>query len=379
MKLASFVAGLVLVVSSPAMGKEDEGSGEGWLDKVLQATAKSQEQADGEADGDAYGLGYEFGANDAKELMRASRAHDEALDKLVGASLDELAAKTAQLLASESGSLVQREMEGLDDGLSTAGEPTSTAHLIGWNALMDLSPYWTARIEKDFKRPESGDQIGVGGTLYTIQNANKAHSLTTPERDVLRFEVLPGDNWEDDWSRYERSEIAGPVYPAGEVLTISYDLMVEPGEPIVSEWVVLAQFHADDNETPPPFAIELSREQMVVRARYRENGERKQIRLHRDTEPLERGRYYRMNIQIYFPDDEEDEGWVKVWRDGKPIVDYEGRIGYGYGNYWKVGVYRVQSEQTLAVKVRNLFVTGENGLIVLTRDDRLGAGPSRAD
>lgn len=236
---------------------------------------------------------------------------------------------------------------------------------------MDQSLYWAPRIS-DSTQPEDMRQIGVGGTLYSVHSARLSHNITAPEPDVLRFQVNHGDVWEDDWSRYERAEIAGPVYPADETLIVSYDLMIEPGEPSKSEWVVLSQFHADDLDTPPPFAIEFSNEQMVVRIRWRRDGEIGQIRLHRDKENLERGRYYRMHIRLRFADSEEEDGWVKVWRDGEVIADYEGPLGYGYGAYWKMGIYRTQAPETLAVNVRNLFVASEYGLIAGPDGPRIG-------
>ncbi len=353
---------LISLISSGLMllglvsGDADAAPPEGWIAKAIQAATDNGE--------DAYERGYDFGENDVEMLLKTWRIHDAMTRKVMDADLEDVAKKTAELADGELSPATLREMEGLDDGLSTAGEETSTDEMIGWNAFMDLSLHWGPRIDGNFPGPESGSLVAVGGTLYSIQTANKPHSLTAPDRNTLRFEVASGDNWGHDSERYERAEIAGPVYPAGEMLTVTFDLMIEPGEPSEAEWLLLGQFHADDPDTPPPFAIEFEGNEMKVRARFMRDGEIEDIRLYRDSEDIERGRYYRMKIRAYFPKDKNDTGVVRVWRDGTQIVDYDGPLGYGYGAYWKAGIYRRQTSETIAANYRDLFVTGEHGMIV---------------
>jgi hypothetical protein len=38
--------------------------------------------------------------------------------------------------------------------------------------------------------------------------------------------------------------------------------------------------------------------------------------------------------------DLDGKGFIDARRDGEQIVDYDGPIGYGYGVYWKHGIYR---------------------------------------
>ncbi len=351
-------SGLLMIGMIP--GNDAAAQPEGWLAKTVRA-------ATADDDGDAYQRGYDFGENDSEMLLETWRIHDALLRKSMDADLEEIATKTAEIATDELSPATLREMEGIDDGLSTAGETTSTDEIVGWNAFMDLSLHWAPRIDGDLPGAESGGPIAVGGTFYGIQTADEPHSLTAPERNTLRFEVSSGDNW-DDSERYERAEIAGPVYPAGEMLTVTFDLMIEPGEPSDAEWLLLGQFHADDPDTPPPFAIEFGGNEMKIRARFMRDGEIEDVRLYRDDEDIERGRYYPMKIRAYFPEDENDTGVIQVWRDGKQIVDYDGPLGYGYGVYWKAGIYRRQTAETIAVNYRDLFVTGEHGMIVAAKD-----------
>jgi len=158
---------------------------EGWLAKTIRAAAND--------DRDAYERGYDFGENDAAMLLETWRIHDAVLRKSMDAGLEEIATKTAAIATDEVSQATLSEMEGIDDGLSTAGENTSTDEIIGWNAFMDLSLHWAPRIDGDLPGAKSGGTIAVGGTFYGIQTADKPHSLTAPEPNTLRFEVSSGD------------------------------------------------------------------------------------------------------------------------------------------------------------------------------------------
>ncbi len=77
--------------------------------------------------------------------------------------------------------------------------------------------------------------------------------------------------------------------------------------------------------------------------------------LYIDPNPIQRGHYYSMNIQVKF--DANGNGFLKVWRDGVQIVNYHGSIGTGAATYWKEGIYRSPASETMAVDYRNLHIT----------------------
>ena len=148
--------------------------------------------------------------------------------------------------------------------------------------------------------------------------------------------------------------------------------MIENGAANTAEWTVVGQFHADDPTTSPPFAIELVGEQMadrrsvhVTRRRHRNHGCRLQ-----DDSNLERGRYYDIDITVNFG--VTGNCFLKVARDGKEIVNYDGPIGYGYGVYWKHGIYRAESGEALAVNFTDFSLKSEGGSVKST--DSLEAG-----
>ena len=95
------------------------------------------------------------------------------------------------------------------------------------------------------------------------------------------------------------------------------------------------------------------------------------LTLYADPNPLERGRFYSLKIVANFQNDET--GFAQVWRDGIQIVDYSGPLGYGQAVYWKEGIYRYPTNQTIAARYQNTILTSDlcfaEGMPVLRLDD----------
>lgn len=204
------------------------------------------------------------------------------------------------------------------------------------------------------------------GTQYWVHNGGQAWSLSAPGSDTLRFEVRSGDQWWKDPDWKERSEICGDqVLDAGQTISVRYGCMIEPGAANTADWIVLGQFHADDSHTSPPFALELVGEKMAVVLRYQLPGQSSQTTVYAwiDDRNIERGRYYDIDIKVNF--DVTGKGFLEVWRDGSQIVDYDGPIGYGYGVYWKHGVYREESKETIAVNYKDFALAVDDGVVIV--------------
>ncbi len=206
--------------------------------------------------------------------------------------------------------------------------------------------------------PESGDTIRVDGLSYVVQNADQPWSISNPERDTLRFELRPGDVWADDPKSKERSEIDGnKIFAGDKPLDVQYDFKVEPGPKNTSDWLVIGQLHASDNFSFPVFAVELIGERLAFHVHYRLPGEQFQdVFTYIDDAPIVRGEYY--HVQFSVQEDVDGKGTLEVWLNGEQVVDYSGYIGYGYGAYWKQGIYRAASSESIAVDFRDLSIQG---------------------
>lgn len=208
--------------------------------------------------------------------------------------------------------------------------------------------------------PANGSAISIDNSLYTAQNAGRSWSLSSPDADTLRFELRSGDHWSSsswtDPAKSQRDEIAGQaVYPPGTQIDIAYDFMIEPGQTNSASgpgrWLVLGQMHEYNIPLSPPFAVEMvNGDHMAINI-----GTGNPRYVYNDPNPIQRGRYYSMNVKVQF--DNNRNGFLSVWRDGANIVDYHGAIGTGAGTYWKEGIYRSSAQESIAAHFRRLKIT----------------------
>lgn len=193
---------------------------------------------------------------------------------------------------------------------------------------------------------------------YGIQNANKTWSYTTNGNN-FRFELHSGDHWQNDKAGIERSEIASyKTLDFGQIYTVDYKFMIEPGSLNTAKWLTIGQFHASEDKSDggvsPPYELDLVGDRMQIDARWstptQTNWSNVNTRtLYTDTHNIQRGHWYDIKITIKF--DPFGNGMLDVWRDGVQLVDYSGPLGYNdsTGPYWKEGIYRQGSSETMAV------------------------------
>ena len=67
-----------------------------------------------------------------------------------------------------------------------------------------------------------------------------------------------------------------------------------------------------------------------------------------------------MKIVTNFMNDET--GFAQIWRDGVQIVNYSGPLGYGQATFWKEGIYRSPTNQTIAAWYENTIQTPSRAL-----------------
>ena len=125
--------------------------------------------------------------------------------------------------------------------------------------------------------------------------------------------------------------------------------------------MVIGQLHATDEFSTPIFAVELIGEHLAIHLRYKLPGEQYEDWFaFVDDDPIVRGKYYEVKANLHMED--ELSGSVDVWLDGEHIVDYSGFVGYGYGVYWKQGIYRAASPEEITIDYRGLYIDGDVGV-----------------
>jgi len=196
---------------------------------------------------------------------------------------------------------------------------------------------------------------------YVLHNAGKSWSYSASS-SLMRFEVRLGDYGLYGAPGTERSEIAATSHTLkfGSTYTIKYKFMVEPGLKNTADWLVMGQLHQTEDPgeggAPPPFSIELAGEKMRIVGRYTQEAITKspvQMSLYTDSFDIKRGHWYDMKIVVKF--DPNGNGSLDVWRDAIKLVDYNGPLGYPdkIGPYWKYGIYRESSPETIAIDYFN--------------------------
>ena len=197
---------------------------------------------------------------------------------------------------------------------------------------------------------------------FSTQNAGKSWSYRT-DGNTMRFEVHSGDHWQRDRPGVERSEVASYKKLAfDQTYTVDYKFMVEPGQPNTADWLVIGQAHStedpSDSGVSPPFEIDLVGDRMQIDARWSTSAKTTWSNvntrtLYTDTQEIQRGHWYDIRITVKF--DPFGSGTLDVRRDGTQLVDYSGPLGYNdqIGPYWKQGVYREASAESIAVNYRD--------------------------
>ena len=182
-----------------------------------------------------------------------------------------------------------------------------------------------------------------------------AWSFTAPTPTDLVVQLRSGDvsAWDKAHDHIaERAEVDGYQYPEdfGVDFWLEYDFLIQPGDPVTSEWCVLGQLHPMNVQASPGWAHDFGGN--VFRVIVRNNPDRPQI-LFEDAKWV-RGQWYHFLEHFRWG----VNGCCNVWRDGVEIVKYAGALGYAdtVGPYFKFGIYRDPSPETLIVQYKSLKI-----------------------
>jgi hypothetical protein len=197
---------------------------------------------------------------------------------------------------------------------------------------------------------------------YIMDSADEPWSFYSPDNNVLRFEVQPGDHWVSDPATSERDEIAGTTqYAYGASIDVSYQFMIEPGAANTADWLVLGQLHQVDVPgeiiTPPPFSVMMIGERMAVHIGWSNSaGVDHNQNIYVAPTDIVRGQYHSMNIAAKF--NPSGGGQLVVTCDGQILASYTGPLGIAdhTGVFWKEGIYEAASTETMAVDYADLSI-----------------------
>jgi hypothetical protein len=214
----------------------------------------------------------------------------------------------------------------------------------------------------------NGTTFTLNGLTYVTNNSSRTWSCERYDTNLFRFEIRNGDSVYDGGGA-DRSEIAaGALYPPGQVVTVTYNFTLEPGPTNIAPWLVIGQWHSDWHggivqPVHPPLAFFLFGDDRlnIMGAWSATNSTvENDMTLYADPNPLVRGQKYAMKIVTNFMNDET--GFAQIWRDGVQIVNYSGPLGYGQATFWKEGIYRSPTNQTIAAWYENTIQTPSRAL-----------------
>jgi len=186
-------------------------------------------------------------------------------------------------------------------------------------------------------------KITIRGIQYAPEFAVHEWNIrqtTDAPTDITRFEVRPGDQWDEDrdsGENKERSEFDGykRTFTHGTDVWGAYAFFIEPGAEYRSDWTAISQMHGTKVRA---FHVHFKEGKLIVYDEHSGPGSGAVITA-RYNGLLSRTVWH--NMVFHLREGAADSGRLEFWRDGEKIVDFTGAIGAaGNQAYWKFGIYR---------------------------------------
>lgn len=199
------------------------------------------------------------------------------------------------------------------------------------------------------------------------QNAGKPWSRTTDDCGCDVFQVRSGDSLPGDGGKQRTEVLDATRQPFDTDAWVSVPFLIDPGPPSSAKWCVLGQFH--QSEDPGESGLSPVFEQQYIGGCLRFYARGGPGSSMKDTTttlmcelPVARGVWLNVVHRIRFS--RGGLGHVRSWLNGAQVHDSDVRIGYDdqIGPYWKHGIYRAASPETLTVR----YGTVEVGTTALT-------------
>jgi len=188
------------------------------------------------------------------------------------------------------------------------------------------------------------------------QNAGKPWSLTEDAQGNAVFQVRAGDVAGGDGPTKERSELTHPdKQPFDTDVWVSAPFLIDPGPLSSAPWCVLGQFHQSEDDGEAGLSPVFEQQYIGGHLRFYARGGAGTSMAATTTTltcemPVERGAWLHVVHRIRFS--RGGLGHVRSWLNGAQVHDSDVRIGYDdrVGPYWKHGIYRAASPETLTVR-----------------------------
>ena len=189
-------------------------------------------------------------------------------------------------------------------------------------------------------------KITIRGNQYEAEFALHEWNIrraTDASTDVTRFELRPGDQWDEDrdsGENKERSELDGykQTFAHGSDVWGAYAFFIEPGAEYRSDWTAINQMHGTKLRA---FHVHFKQGRLIVYCEHAPSGAGAVIAV-RYSGPLSRNMWH--NVVFHLRESVSENGRLEFWRDGERIIDFTGPIGAaGNQAYWKFGIYRAMA------------------------------------
>ncbi|WP_221391321.1 heparin lyase I family protein [Dyadobacter sp. NIV53] len=217
-------------------------------------------------------------------------------------------------------------------------------------------------------------KLTIFSNTYRVQSPDKSWSVNYAKNktsQIHRFQLRSGDQWASDAGKdKERAELYSlDKMPFSQDVWLSYAVRVAEGPAVTSKFCHLGQFHAteDQNEVASVPVLtfrfngndDLSVTTCANTAKIATTNTSGVVRY---TGKLKRGIWVRNVLRIRF---HHTNGQVEWWENGVKKLDLSG-VGIGnndtVGPYWKYGLYRTKSPETLTVEYANMELSTTTSL-----------------
>ncbi|WP_221392205.1 heparin lyase I family protein [Dyadobacter sp. NIV53] len=218
-------------------------------------------------------------------------------------------------------------------------------------------------------------KVNLFGTDYRVQSPNKEYSVSLAKNktcQLYKFQLNSGDQWSSDAGKdKERSELYSLTkMPFDQDVWLSYAVRVAPGAPVSSAFCHLGQFHATEDSgevaSVPVLTFRFKGEnalQITTCANTEKIAKVNTTGVIRYNGTLQRGVWVRNVMRIRFS---PTNGQLQWWENGVEKLNLSG-VGIGnndtVGPYWKFGIYRTRSVETLIAEYANMELSTTTSLI----------------